>query len=314
MKVASFFSGVGGIDLGFINNGFEIVYANDIDSKACETYRANIGPVVEQNISTLDINTIPDFNVLIAGFPCQSFSIAGYRKGFEDDRGNLFFELLKIIQIKKPEIIFLENVKNLESHDDGNTFKTIKQALKDNGYFVKHQVLNSAEYGNMPQNRERIYIVAFKNDCLFSFPEKIELTNTIKDVIDFSIKQNDIHYYMNKNPKHYKMLSDAIDNDNTVYQFRRTYVRKNMNNLCPTLTANMGTGGHNVPIIKDNYGIRCLTPRECFAFQGFPEYFVLPDQAKSHLYKQAGNSVVVPVIERIAKNILKYKKGHQARS
>lgn len=307
-KVASFFTGVGGIDLGFIKNGFEIVFANDIDKKACETYKLNFGDIVKEDISKLDIDKIPDFDILLAGFPCQSFSIAGYRKGFNDVRGNLFFDLLKIIEKKKPKIIFLENVKNLENHDNGNTFKVIKSALEQIGYKIKHKVLNSSKYGNIPQNRERIYILGFLNEKHyneFEFPKKIELTKSIKNIINFNQKQEDKHYYINKRPEYYKMLLDAIDEDDTIYQFRRVYVRKNQSKLCPTLTANMGTGGHNVPIIKDNFGIRRLTPKECFSFQGFPDDYKLPNQADGHLYKQAGNSVVVNVIERIAKNLTK---------
>lgn len=305
-KIASFFSGVGGIDLGFKNAGFDIVYANDINVKACETYFLNFGEIEEKSIREIDIHSIPEFDVLVAGFPCQAFSIAGYRKGFSDDRGNLFFDLLKIIEARKPEIVFLENVKNLETHDGGNTFKVIKESLEANGYFVKHKVLNSKDYGNVPQNRERIYIVGFLNKNSFSnfdFPSPTVLTKTIADIIKPKEKKEENHYYYNKNPKFYNMLLEAVDDDSSVYQIRRVYIRKNQSGVCPTLTANMGGGGHNVPIVVDNFGIRRLTPRECFLFQGFPENFKLPEQANSHLYKQAGNSVAVPVIERIAKQI-----------
>ncbi|ONI46532.1 DNA cytosine methyltransferase [Epulopiscium sp. SCG-B10WGA-EpuloA2] len=197
------------------------------------------------------------------------------------------------------------DVKNLLSHDKENTFKVIKEALVDAGYFFKYQVLNSMEYGNVPQNRERIYIVGFKNKnhCdMFNFPKPIKLTKTIRDIVNPTIQKDSKFYY--ENSKYYPLLSEVMKNRNTVYQLRRVYVRENKNNVSPTLTANMGTGGHNVPLIIDDYGLRKLTPKECFMFQGFPEDYKLPSMANSHLYKQAGNSVTVPVVERIAKNIL----------
>ncbi|ONI47388.1 hypothetical protein AN643_04570 [Candidatus Epulonipiscioides saccharophilum] len=172
--------------------------------------------------------------------------------------------------------------------------------------FFKYQVLNSMEYGNTPQNRERIYIIGFKDKkhCdMFKFPSPIQLTKTIYDIINPTIQKDSKFYY--ENSKYYPMLHAVMKSRNTTYQLRRVYVRENKNNVSPTLTANMGTGGHNVPLIIDNYGFRKLTPKECFMFQGFPEDYKLPSSmANTHLYKQAGNSVTVPVVERIAKNIL----------
>ncbi|ONI46370.1 DNA (cytosine-5-)-methyltransferase [Candidatus Epulonipiscioides gigas] len=307
-NVASLFAGVGGICLGFKNAGANIVWANEMDKWACETYKRNFThTLIEAKIEDVDINSIPNVDILTSGFPCTSFSIAGYQKGFEDEKsGHLFMETLKIIKAIQPQVIFLENVKNLLSHDKGNTFKVIKEALVDAGYFFKYQVLNSMEYGNVPQNRERIYIVGFKNKnhCdMFNFPKPIKLTKTIRDIINPTVQKDSKFYY--ENSKYYPMLSEVMKNRNTVYQLRRVYVRENKNNVSPTLTANMGTGGHNVPLIIDDYGLRKLTPKECFMFQGFPEDYQLPSSmANSHLYKQAGNSVTVPVVERIAKNIL----------
>jgi DNA (cytosine-5)-methyltransferase 1 len=164
------------------------------------------------------------------------------------------------------------------------------------------------EYGNLPQNRERIYIVGFlseKEADKFVFPKKIKLTKTINDCL---IKEKvEDKYYYNGKPLYEKLKDDVIKRD-TVYQWRRKYVRENKSNVCPTLTANMGTGGHNVPIIKDDYGIRKLTPRECANLQGFPKEYILPEIADSQLYKQLGNSVSIPVIERIAKQIKKAMK------
>ena len=311
-KMISLFAGVGGIDLGFEKAGFKTVYANEFDKKARETYRLNFPDV---NIDSRDIREVEEdevphnVSVVTGGFPCQSFSIAGYRKGLEDEQnGDLFFETLRIAKAVNAEIIFLENVKNLVGHDQGKTFRIILEALETNGYHTDYKVLNATEFGNVTQNRERIYIVAFKNKAYlekFEFPKPIELTKSIRDFIDFENEKDPIFYYTENKFKQFDQLEEKMDDSNAIYQWRRKYVRKNMSGVCPTLTANMGTGGHNVPLIlTDTKEYRKLTPRETFNLQGFPKEFKLPEQANSHLYKQAGNSVVVPVIERIAKEII----------
>lgn len=305
----SLFAGVGGICLGFMKNGVNIVFANDIDKYACQTYRNNFEHgIVEGAIEDIKVEDIPDADFVLFGFPCTSFSIAGYQRGFEDERsGHLFFEALRIIKAKQPKAFLLENVKNLVSHDGGNTFRVIKEALEDAGYHFRYQVINSMDYGNVPQNRERIYVVGFKDieHCnKFYFPDPVQLTKTIKDITNPTEKKEDKFYYMNS--KYYPLLSETMTNKDTVYQLRRVYVRENKKNVAPTLTANMGTGGHNVPLIIDEYGIRKLTPKECFMLQGFPEEYKLPENmANSHLYKQAGNSVTVTVIEKIAEQMIK---------
>lgn len=305
MKVASFFAGVGGIDLAFSNH--DIVYVNEIDKNATKTYKFNFDVEIDcKDIQTVNEKELPDFDILLGGFPCQAFSVAGYRKGFEDSRGNLFFDIIRIAKEKKPKIIFLENVKNLVSHDCGKTFNIILKSLESLGYYVKYDVLNAMHYGNTPQNRERIYIVCFKNKKQykdFNFPNPIFLNNKIDNIVDFNLKVDDKFYYTEKNFKHYEMLLQNITKKNVIYQWRRKYVRENKSNVCPTLTANMGTGGHNVPLVLTKHGIRKLTPKECFMFQGFPNSYKLPDIANSHLYKQAGNSVCVKVIQRIADRI-----------
>ena len=232
-------------------------------------------------------------------------------KGFEDEkgRGTLFFEILRIIKAKKPKAILLENVKNLVSHDNGNTFRVILEALKDVGYHVRYAVLNAMEYGNIPQNRERIYIVGFRTKKVFekfTFPEPIPLKKTIHDVIDFINPVDEKYLYTKGKYKGdiYDKLVAAMDDSNAVYQWRRKYVRKNMSGVVPTLTANQGEGGHNVCLVKTKQGIRKMTPKECFNTQGFPESFVLPDIADGRLYKQAGNSVCVSVVQRIAEQML----------
>lgn len=311
MKCASFFAGVGGIDLAFEQAGFETIYANEIDKNAVETFKANHTATID-NRSIVDVPTeeIPDFDIMLAGFPCQAFSVAGHRKGFEDKgRGDLFFELERIFLAKKPSIIFLENVKNLLGHDNGKTFEIIQQSLINAGYHIKYKVLNASEFGNIPQNRERIYVVCFQDKKMadrFEFPEPIELKTTITELLEDETTIDKKYYYTEKTPFFDMLVEDVITAD-TLYQWRRKYVRKNQSGQCPTLTANMGTGGHNVPLLnvqgkKDT--IRKLTPRECFNFQGYPSDFKLPtNQSNANLYKQAGNSVVVPVIERIAKQI-----------
>ncbi len=310
-KFIDLFAGIGGFRLAFQNIGGKCVYTSEWDNAAKKTYRENFGEIPFGDITKESTkNYIPkEFDVLCAGFPCQAFSIAGNRKGFADTRGTLFFDVEKIIEKHRPKVVFLENVKNLISHDNGKTFDIIIEILKEKlGYKVFSSVLNSMTHANIPQNRERIFIVAFDpkqvpNFENFKFPEKIKLTKTIHDILEIGKQEN--RYYYPKDHQYYPELEKAMTSKDTVYQWRRVYVRENKSNVCPTLTANMGTGGHNVPLIKDNYGIRKLTPRECFSFQGYPQNYVLPNLANGRLYMQAGNSVTTTLIERIANEITK---------
>lgn len=304
LTVASLFAGVGGIDLGFQNAGFKIEWANEIDNKACETYSKNFKhQIICDDIQNLKTENLSKIDILTGGFPCQAFSIAGYQKGFSDDRGSLVFELLRIVKDLEPRVLFLENVKNLKSHQKGKTLQHIINAIEKLGYNVKYQVMNTCEYSNIPQNRERVYIVCFKHEAdynNFEFPAKANKRLSIQDILEKNVNES---FYYNKT-KYYELLKQEMKNKNTCYQWRRQYVRENKNNLCPTLTANMGTGGHNVPLVLDN-DIRKLTPRECARLQGFPDSFILPSSLpNSALYKQIGNSVSVPVVEAIAKQIL----------
>lgn len=314
MKFIDLFAGIGGIKIAFENAGFDCVFSNDMDSNCKVTFDLNFSNIFETDkqlflgdISKISTNKIPDFDILTGGFPCQPFSVAGYRQGFNDEkgRGNVFFDIIRILKDKKPTAFLLENVKNLKSHDGGNTIKVIYRELESLGYKVTDKVLNSLEYGNVPQNRERIYIVGFleaSNFKKFEFPKKIVLNKKIHDCI---IKNNvEKKYFYNDKPL-FEKLKDHVIKKDTIYQWRRKYVRENKSGVCPTLTANMGMGGHNVPIIFTDEGIRKLTPQECANFQGFPKNYKLPNIADSALYKQFGNSVVIPVVERIAKNIRK---------
>lgn len=307
-RTIDLFAGVGGIRLGFERAGFETVFANDFEKSCADTYNKNFktSKLVVEDIRKIEIDDLPEFDFLLGGFPCQAFSIAGYRKGFEDDkgRGNLFFDIARIIEARRPAGFLLENVKNLKNHDDGRTFKIIRETLENLGYSIKTKVLNSMEYGNIPQNRERIYIIGFKDKRYcdnFEFPKPAKLSTKILDLLE---KNVDEKYYYNGKPL-YKNLKDSIKEKGKIYQWRRQYVRENKKGVCPTLTANMGMGGHNVPIIKDDKGIRKLTPLECFRIQGFPKDYCLPSNlADSALYKQAGNSVTVTVLEAIAKQMM----------
>jgi len=302
----SMFAGVGGIDLGMIQAGFVHKWANDRDEKAIETFSLNFpDSMIPGDINELDPSEFSKVDVITAGFPCQPFSVAGKLEGFKDEgRGNLFFSIMKLVDHLEPSVVLLENVKNLVFHDKGNTIKVILENLDKRGYKVHHQILAGNVHGNIPQGRERIFIVAFKDDEAFErfeFPSPIPLTIKPHQLIDDTALEK--YYY--RDTKNYDMLINEMTDFNAVYQLRRGYVRKNKSGVCPTLTANAGTGGHNVPIIWDKEDIRKLTPREMFNFQGYPDSFRLPEgMADSHLYYQAGNSVVVPVVRRIAEEIL----------
>lgn len=309
-RTIDLFAGIGGIRIGFEKAGFGTVFANDFEGQCKKTYDLNFknSELTVEDIRKINVDNLPQFDFLLGGFPCQAFSIAGYRQGFSDEkgRGNLFFDVARIIDARKPQGFLLENVKNLQSHDGGKTFKIILKTLEDLGYHVRAQVLNSMEYGNIPQNRERIYIVGFRNKKhadKFKFPNPKKLTKTISDILEKPESIDSKYYYKGK-PLFEKLKKHPFK-ENVVYQWRRQYVRENKSGVCPTLTANMGMGGHNVPLVKDSRGIRKLTPRECARIQGFPDSYKLPNLTDSHLYKQFGNSVSVPVVEAVAKQIQK---------
>ncbi len=310
LKFIDLFAWIGWIKIAFDNAGFECALSNDFD-KACKvTFDYNFAWMLDNTHSmvlwdmrNISSDSIPEIDILTGGFPCQPFSIAWYKKGFNDGwRWDLFFDIVRILRDKKPRAFLLENVKNLKNHDKWNTLKIIYDELEKLWYKVTDKVLNSMEYWNVPQTRERIYIVWFLDEKAFQkfkFPEKIKLTKTIHDCLEENVDEK--YYYNNKSL--YEKLKDDITKEDTVYQWRRQYVRENKSNACPTLTANMGTGGHNVPLIKDKKWIRKLTPRECANFQWFPKSYKLPNVADSNLYKQFWNSVSIPVIQRIAENM-----------
>lgn len=325
-SVAGLFAGIGGIELGFLESGFNVVAANEIDTFAGLTYKENfhhklvledVAKIKAEDLATDLDGTHHNIAVLTGGFPCQPFSVAGHRKGFDDERGNVFWQIHRLIEELKPDVVFLENVKNLVGHDDGRTFSTILGALEgeigdpngtklSNPYHVKTAILNSSDFG-VPQNRERIYIVAFKSKEhfeRFNFPTGDGIpAGKLTDFIDFETKVADKYYY-SEDKRIHNVLRTEITKRDAIYQWRRQYVRENKSGVCPTLTANMGMGGHNVPLILAKHGIRKLTPLECFRLMGVPNPVFPAGIADSRLYKQAGNAVVVPVVKAIATNIM----------
>lgn len=300
------FAGIGSICLAFKENDCKLIWANEIDKYACKTYRLNFGSdyLVEGDIQQIDANSVPKFNILTAGFPCQTFSSVGLLQGFNDPRGNLFFETARIINAVRPQVVFLENVANLIKHDDGKTFEVICQTFSDLNYHMTYKVMNAKEYGNLPQQRNRIYIVAFQNKKYlnrFKFPEPIALTLTAFDLFDKD--RQDSKYYMDGHRMWDRMM-EYMDDRNRVYRFTDWGLSRGMEGICPTLLAAMGSRFERIPFFYDDYSVRLITPREAARLQGFPESFILPKENEKQVYKQIGNSVAVPVVSRIVRNIL----------
>lgn len=309
--VASLFSGIGGIDLGFENAGFETVFANEIDPDACKTYRYNFPKsyyLLEENIRNIDTSCIPQADVLTAGFPCQPFSVCGKKKGFDDERGDLFFEIIRIARFIQPKVVFLENVANLLKHNDGRTFEIIRNSLGNIGYHIRWKTMDACNYG-IAQHRTRIYIVAFREDLdpgVFEFPEAENEGPKIFDVLN-RYHQADAGFYLDRGTWEYNQLLKFIDDDQQIYRFSDYGIQKSSDGISFTLKANMGTWYNRIPYIKDEFGIRMITPEECLLLQGFPYGFLFPDDIPiKSAYKQAGNTVCVPIINQIAQVIIGY--------
>lgn len=306
------FAGIGGMRLAFEAVGGRCVLTCEIDENALKTYKANFKPSHPHEYvrDIKDAKKLPEHDVLVAGFPCQPYSIAGLRKGLKDERGQVFLEIVRILKSSKPRAFLLENVKGMRSHDGGRTFEFMLQQLESCGYHLRYETLNSSVHANVPQNRERVFVVGFRDKEMtkrFEFPEPVRLTKTIKSFINKTVSDN--HYFYDSRFECFKDIKKVVTSPDTVYQWRRKYVRENKSNVCPALTANMGTGGHNVPLIRVGLRIRKLTPRECANFQGFEKSgdkkFVFPqDVPDSKLYHQIGNSVTVPLIEKIAASMI----------
>lgn len=305
--MADLFAGIGGFHQAANANGVDVVWANDILDSSKIIYEHNYADTVfdSRPLEDIPVDDIPDVDIITGGFPCQPFSVAGNRKGFEDPRGELFFRVMDVVRAKNPQVVFLENVKNLTTHNNGETMDVIESLLADEGYTVSWKVLSSIKHGNIPQKRERVFIVAFLDPDAaerFEFPDEVDLTIGVRDLTDDIVPEK---YHYNGKPLYARVVDDITDDD-TVYQWRRKYVRALAGGTCPTLTAAMGGGGHNVPIIKRGSIIRKLTPRECFRLQGFPDSFEFPEKmSDTKLYHMAGNSVTVPVVSRVMGNIMK---------
>ena len=312
IKFIDLFSGLGGFRIALEELGYVCVFSSDIDQYARNTYFENFSEIPAGDITKIDEKEIPDHDIMCAGFPCQPFSIAGKRRGFEDTRGTLFFDVARIVKEKKPKVVFLENVAGLVSHDNGNTLETIEKTLADLGYLLQWKVMNAKDYG-VPQNRNRWYGIAIRNDIrnkdAFAFPETEELKYTLADIIydadndilgNYEISdivKNNILKHISKfktSPRYsedFPLLANEI---------RPSRCNFRSDGISPCLTAKMGTGGSNVPVVVNQN--RKLTERECLKIMGFPDtYKIRPNYSQT--YKQIGNSVAVPVIRSISKRI-----------
>ena len=299
MRTIDLFAGVGGIRKGMELAGFVTVFSNDFDEKCRETFDLNFNwpPLTLNDFNSLEFEDIPEFDVLTGCFPCQPFSVAGKREGFKDTRGNHFFTIARLIDTRKPAAFLLENVKGLLTHDGGNTFKTILDTLDELNYKVQYAILNSKIHANVPQNRERLFIVGFRDSKTYSkfkFPEPIPLTQTVFNLLEDKVPDK----YRIK-PNIYDKIMEFGIKENHVYQWRYNYIREHKH---PGVAPCLVTVGPS-PIIKVGDVVRHLTPKECFNLQGFPNNYNLPEIHDRHLYKQAGNSVTVSLIKRIADGI-----------
>ena len=308
LTVGSLFSGIGGIDLAFEQAGFNISWAIEKDVSCCRTYRHNFKDIalIEKDIRLVDPFELNCVDVITAGFPCQPFSIAGKQRGFDDPRGHLFYEVGRFICAHKPRFVFLENVPNLMGHNEGKTFLVVHNVLAELNYSMRYRVLRASEYGGVPQIRDRIYIVAFREqeDCdRFKFPNKVDLSIDIEDILNRKQKKHDVYYYSDTDP-FYQKASKIVTRRDSIYRVYHDSIKVTQNHMCPTLTASMGISQNQVPLVVDDYGVRKLTLRECLLFQGFPEEYYFPNSVTVNTaYKQVGNTVCAPVVRRIAKKI-----------
>lgn len=295
MNVISLFAGIGGLDSGFIQNGFDVIWANDFDKYAVQTYKANYkNPIILGDLNQIKLESIPNADVIIGGFPCQPFSMMGEMKGFEDTRGTLFFRIVEIIKEQisrgnKPKALVLENVRNLKLHDNGNTFKVIKKTLEDLGYTVYDKILNSADYG-IPQTRNRTFIVCFSNNkTQFNYPEKKVLDLTLQDLLEHDVADK---YYLSD-----KILPTILSNGTGGYKGKSEIDLKIARPLCATMAKMHRACQDNY--VTQNGKVRRLTPRECARLQGFSDDFVIP-VSDTQAYKQFGNAVTVNVSNAVA--------------
>lgn len=314
-KFIDLFSGIGGFHLALSKFNAECVFASEIDDYASQVYERNFGIMPYGDITKISEQNIPDHDILCAGFPCQAFSISGKQKGFDDTRGTLFFDIARIVKYHKPKIVFLENVKNFEKHDNGNTLKVVLKTLNDLGYDVNYQILNASDFG-LPQNRERIYFICFRKDLSienFQFPKSIGEKISLYDILEKTpnakiIKRDDINIYKSYEPQENIFGDFELPNKpiqigivNKGGQGERIY--SPYGHTC-TLSANGGGVGSKTGIYLINGVLRKLSTRECARAQGFPDDYII-DNNQGQAYKQFGNSVPVKVLIEIVKQIIK---------
>jgi DNA (cytosine-5)-methyltransferase 1 len=323
ITVGCLFAAIGGFCRAFQKVGATVAWANEKDRFAAETFRLNFPAVRYLNKPVEELTVRGDqlqpVDVVTAGFPCQPFSVAGEKKGFKDERGLLFLHIIRIIKEfgqNKPKILLLENVKNFKTHDKGRTFKRVQTEIQKAGYWFTEanvSVMNTAAYTNIPQNRDRVFMVALSCNHFaantFQFPKPLPKGSLrkVKEFLDLDRKADD-SFYFKPGSQYYPYFEEAIaaGERDSIYQLRRSYVRENKSDMCFTLMANMGDGGHNQPVVKDRWGIRKLTPRECARLQGYEDnWFKIPNElSKTQIYKQIGNSVTVPLVVRLAQNVV----------
>lgn len=309
-KFIDLFAGIGGIRLAYQNLGGKCVFSSEWNNFAKKTYEANFGEVPFGDITQINEENIPDHDILLAGFPCQPFSIAGVSKknalgrshGFLDEtQGTLFFDIARILKHKKPKAFMLENVKNLVSHDKGKTFKVIKNTLTELGYSIHFQVLDGKHF--VPQHRERIIIVGFRTDIFgekenFKFPKLPEPKAKIKDILESEVESK-------------YTLSDKLWNYLQDYAAKHKakgngfgFGMTDLNGISRTISARYYKDGSEILIPQDGLNPRRLTPRECARLQGFPDNFIIP-VSDNQGYRQFGNSVTVPLIQAVGKELVK---------
>ena len=315
----SLFSGAGGMCLGFERAGFRTLWAVENDPYAAATFRNNFTqtPLLERDVKTVEIrkDQLSEVDVLHAGFPCQSFSGAGARKGLDDPRGQLFFEITRIIREfgeKRPSVLLLENAPFLRYGEKGSWFLRIQREIQKAGYWFRDgnaTEINTSDLTVLPQSRTRLYMAAFATNqfrngrFLFPEPDQQKTNKPLDEYIDFEGCQED-SYYLSTENRYYHMIARQADQKRRLYHLRKYYVRPISENSCPTLTANMGMGGHNVPFLYDACGLRKMTERECARLQGFPDNFEFPEVITgAKRYMQIGNSVSLPVVESIAERL-----------
>jgi len=324
LNAGALFSGIGGFCLGFERLGIRTKWAIENDTAAVATYKSNIenANVISNQqgpMSIVDVgvhkNGLEPVDILHAGFPCQSFSSAGDRKGFNDPRGMLFFEIIRLINEfgnQKPSVIILENSPNLKNGDGGSWFLELTKQIKKAGYWFRESnafEIDAYDYTHLPQTRSRLFMIAFsadkfKNGRINLALEPNPQPKNLRDFIDFDGSVDDDSYYLDDENRYYKMISAKEEDPFCIYQLRKYFVRVKEPGVCPTLTANMGLGGHNVPFVFDKKGLRKLTENECLKLQGFPDWYEFPDGlTRGKRYQQIGNSVIPLLIEKIAKAI-----------